>query len=92
MSENKKKKKKEKKKEKVRYVDDGRTIADMSAFGAPKKQEELNVPPERAGKPRWRLILSDYMDAVKMMLLPMLAFIGLLAVAFLIVWIVLTLL
>ncbi len=87
MSENKKKKKKEK----VRYVDDGRTIADMSAFGSQKKPNELNVPPERAGKPRWRLIVSDYFDAMKMMLLPMLAFIGLLAVAFLVVWIVLTL-
>lgn len=79
-----------KKKEKVRYVDDGRTIADMSAFGSPKK-EELITPPERAGKPRWRLIVSDYFDSVKMMLLPMLAFVGLLAVAFLVVWLVLTL-
>ena len=79
-----------KKKEKVRYVDDGRTIADMSAFGKPPVSDErLKQRPERAGKPRWRLILSDYFDAVRMMLLPMLAFIGILAVAFLVVWLVL---
>ena len=79
-----------KKKEKVRYVDDGRTIADMSAFGKPKSNSENQLQrPERAGKPRWKLILADYFDAVKMMLLPMLAFIGLISVVFLVVWIVL---
>ncbi len=72
-------KKDKSKKEKVHYIDDGRTIADMSGVSA--------------GKSRWGSgttssvgdIWRTYWSAVRMMLLPTLVAVGFLAVAFLIV-------
>ena len=71
---------KKEKKEKTVYIDDGRTIADMSGVSG--------------GLPEWtkqgtnssvKDILRTYFSAVRMMLLPTLAIVGLLLVAFLIV-------
>ena len=71
---------KKEKKEKPIYIDDGRTIVDMSGVSG--------------GLPEWtkhgttssvRDILRTYFSAVRMMLLPTLAIVGLLLVAFLIV-------
>lgn len=69
------------KKEKITYIDDGRTIADMSGVG------RAGIPSGRTpGRPHpsFREAWSTYWAATKMMLLPTLAIVGLLAVAYLI--------
>ncbi|MBQ9804953.1 MAG: hypothetical protein IJW49_00365 [Clostridia bacterium] len=90
---NNKEKKAKKQKEKIIYVDDGSTVVDMSAFGKPKKETpdgSLQASGEKP-KPRWRMILSDYFASVKMMFFPMLAVMGIISVAFLIVFLILNL-
>ncbi len=81
--------KKKKKKEKVVYIDDGRTIADMSGTG--RVNPLLGGGAERKGgarrssfKEQWK----TYTEAVKMMFLPMLVVIAILCVAFLIMYFV----
>ncbi len=68
---------KKEKKEKVVYIDDGRTIADMSAFGEKKPRE-----PQVDGWQRARDIWHTYWTATKMMLLPTLACMGAMTVIF----------
>ena len=80
-----------KKKEKIIYVDDGRTIADMSGIGSPVPE---NSSPEEHGKPlrmpsSIKEHLLTFLDAIGFMLLPTLAICGLLAATFLIVYIIL---
>ncbi len=68
------------KKKKVKYIDDGRTIADMSEVGrkrAEKKLDDLNRP-DSSFKAQW----NTYWSTVKAMLLPMLVVIGIICVAF----------
>ncbi len=96
---------KKKKKKKVVYYDDGRTIADMSSlYGRPssdngdKKQD--GGEPSYRGNPfignyrpghtpkDWA---KTYWNSMKTMFLPMLATLGIIAAAFLILWILLTL-
>ena len=76
---------KQKKKQKTVYIDDGSSVADMSSLRRP------TAP--RLGEPRpyasFREQFKTYTDAVKMMFLPMLAVLGILALAFLIVYILL---
>lgn len=73
------------KKEKITYIDDGRTIADMSGI-----QPSMGIHPRhparyRAGfKEQWK----TYWTAVKLMFLPMLAVVGGLCVIFAIAWLV----
>ena len=83
-----------KKKEKIVYIDDGSTIADMSTNSTKREKKESKKPPQsqfNGMKPRatlkeqWR----TYTDAVKLMFLPMLAVLGLLALAFLIIYFIL---
>jgi hypothetical protein len=73
MSKNKKPKKK------VTYIDDGRTIADMSGVGKkrPEKLDRLDRP-NSSFKAQW----NTYWNTVKMMVLPMLIVIGVICVAF----------
>ena len=66
------------KKEKITYVDDGRTIADMSCFTEKKAKNT------RSGS-SFKEIWQTYWDATRMMFLPMLVMIGFLTVLFLIV-------
>ncbi len=74
-----------KKKEKIVYYDDGRTIADMSAFGTkPKKAESMSGS-------RFKDIWNTYWAATRMMFLPTLAIAGGLAALFLLTWVVFTL-
>ena len=75
--------KEQKKKKKVIYVDDGSTIADMSGISGsrPKAEKKQNS--------RFREIFSTYIQAVKLMFLPMLVVLGIIALAFLIVYIIL---
>ena len=80
MSEDKKKKKKER----VKYIDDGRTIADMSALsGANKKYQKSKGTAKEQ--------LTTYWNAVKLMFVPMMITIGIISAVFLIMWLLLTL-
>ena len=71
-----------KKKEKIRYVDDGRTLADMSGVSAGPR---LGRDPYRQS-PKFKDAWTTYWTAVKMMFLPMLAVIGALVVIYLILY------
>ena len=75
--------KKNNEKKKTVYVDDGRTIADMSGVGTPRKKRE--------DRPRatYRDMFETYIAAVKLMFLPMLVVLGIIAAAFLIIYILL---
>ena len=59
-----------KKKEKITYVDDGRTIADMSnvSRGGPRLGGDNLYRPRSTAKEKW----DTYWGAVKMMFVPML--------------------
>jgi len=74
-------KEKKKKKEKVTYIDDGRTIADMSGVGFGGYASKDNRPRSSA-RDKWR----TYWEAVKMMFVPMLVVIGIICVTFLLLY------
>ena len=58
-----------KKKEKITYIDDGRTIADMSGVkGGMRLPERQPYRPRASLKEQWQ----TYKNAVKMMITPML--------------------
>ncbi len=71
-----------KKKNKVKYIDDGRTVADMSQVGSGR------ISARKKGVPRstWRERKETYFDAVKMMLGPMLTVIVALGVIYMVLW------
>lgn len=71
-----------KKKEKVTYIDDGRTIADMSGL---KGGSTGSRRPAGAPRPGFREVWETYWNAVKMMLLPMLVAVGAIVVIFLVI-------
>lgn len=73
---------KKNKKEKIVYIDDGRTIADMS--GLPPRAAWAKKGTTSSFKEIWR----TYWQATKMMLKPTLIAIGFLVVAYLIVTII----
>ena len=91
-------KKEKKKRDKVVWIDDGRTIADMSNLptrgigrslsdaNPKRKMSETERQFNRSG-----LInkdhLATYLAAVRMMFLPMLAVIGIISIAFLILFV-----
>lgn len=75
----------QKKKNKAVYIDDGSTIANMSALGK-FSTPRLSASGSRASL---REQFQTYMDAVRMMFFPMLVVLGILALAFLIVYILL---
>ncbi|MBR2343737.1 MAG: hypothetical protein IKA64_05730 [Clostridia bacterium] len=73
---------KKQKKPKTVYIDDGRTIADMSALGGkPKAQSRGSF----SKKSPW----TTYKEAVRMMFIPMLVTIGIICLAFLIMYLML---
>lgn len=91
-------KKEKKKREKTVWIDDGRTIADMSNLptrglgrslsdAAPKREISETEKQFYKAQPKWREYLATYFAAVKMMFLPMLAVIGIISLAFLILYI-----
>ena len=93
MSDNKKKKK-------VKYYDDGRSLADMSALYGKKRTSTDGGEPEYRGNPSlfgsyrpghtpkdWA---KTYFQTVKLMLVPMLITMGVISVAFLVLWIILS--
>lgn len=71
-----------KKKEKIKYVDDGRTIADMSGVFDGMKWTK------RGTTSNFREIWNTYWSAVKMMFKPMLVVIGFILAVFLIITII----
>ena len=75
-----------KKKEKVVYVDDGRTIADMSGIDKPRLTRSRYVPGSSA-KDKW----DTYWNAVRMMFIPMLVTLTALGVIYMIMWVAFTL-
>ena len=71
------------KKEKITYVDDGRTLADMSGVsGSRLGQRNPSAP-----RPTFGEVWSTYWGAVKMMFLPMLAVIGALCLLYIILYV-----
>ena len=76
-----------KKDNKTVYIDDGRTIVDMSAFGGSSKKPNNRGPIGSGFKDKMR----TYFESVKLMLLPMLLVLGLIAIAFLILYLLLSL-
>lgn len=79
-----------KKKEKITYIDDGRTIADMSGIS-----RKGYTPPEKVKYSRpshYRAPLKEqlrtFFNAMGFMVLPTLAIVGILIAAFLIVYLI----
>ncbi len=71
-----------KKKEKITYIDDGRTIADMSGVTGSRLRDRNPYRPRPKAKNVW----NTYFNAVKMMFGPMLAVICGLGVVYMIVY------
>ncbi len=71
------------KKEKVRYYDDGRTVADMSNVSGPRLSRNPDKPHSTA-KERW----DTYWHAVKMMFGPMLVVIVVLCIIYMIAYVI----
>ena len=76
---------KKKKREKVTYVDDGRTLADMSGVQGGFSRKTNDRPPIRFGD-AWH----TYWSAVKMLLPAALVFMGGIGVVYLIAWLLFT--
>ena len=70
-------------KPKVKYIDDGRTLADMSGLRGVDKRY---TGPKGGFKAQAR----TYWNAVKLMFVPMLVTIGIICLAFFIMWLMLT--
>ena len=81
-----------KKKQKTVYIDDGRTIADMSGvsrpsfFGAGDRQKDA---PKGAPRVKGMTKFETYKNAVKMMVVPMLVTIGIITLAYLLMYLML---
>ena len=73
-----------KKKEKIRYVDDGRTIADMSGISGPRLGDRNPYRPRPSAKEVWK----TYWNAVKMMIGPMITVVCALGVIYMILYFV----
>ena len=71
-----------KKKEKITYIDDGRTLADMSNVPGGRLGRRNPNAPRSGAKEVW----STYWNAVKMMFGPMMVTITALGVIYLIIW------
>lgn len=79
---------KKKKKEKITYIDDGRTIADMSNVGGGRRIHNNSLRPYSTAKEKWQ----TYLSAVKMMFVPMLVVISALIIIYMLLWLVFLLL
>ncbi len=70
------------KKEKVRYYDDGRTLADMSGVSGPRLSRNPNKP-RSSLKEQWK----TYWSAVKRMFVPMLFVIVALCIVYMLAYV-----
>lgn len=75
-----------KKKDKITYIDDGRTLADMSGLSGSFLSRKTGKP-----APRFKEVWSTYWNAVRRMLLPMLAVIGGLVVIYGVIYLIFSL-
>lgn len=73
-----------KKKEKIKYIDDGRTLADMSGI---KTGPRLSSNPYRPPL-KFKDVMKTYFGAVKMMFVPMLVVLVGLGIAYMVAWFV----
>ncbi len=71
------------KKEKVRYYDDGRTVADMSNVSGPRLSKRNPYQPRSSAKERW----DTYWNAVKKMFVPMLVVIVIMCIIYMIAYV-----
>ena len=79
-----------KKKKKTVYIDDGSSIADMSSLdGGFLRKDSLQASRGPVQKPTFKACFRTYIEAVKMMIKPMLITIGVISVAFLLVYLIL---
>lgn len=80
------------KKEKIRYIDDGSTVADMSGVSGRGLKSSSQGRKSGTRKPRASIKEQGqtYLNACKQMLIPMLVTIGIICVAFGILWLILT--
>lgn len=72
------------KKEKVRYYDDGRTVADMSGVGGSRIPKRDPLRPRSSAREIWK----TYWSAVRMMIGPMIVGIAILIAAYMIAYFV----
>lgn len=79
--------KKKEKKEKIRYYDDGSTIANMSGVKDRRLPGGDPLRPRATAKEKW----DTYWNAVKMMFVPMLFVLVILCIAYMILYILFTL-
>lgn len=75
-----------KKKEKIIYVDDGRTLADMSGISSGRRLGDRN--PYRPA-PKFKDVWKTYWNAVRMMVKPMLVVIAAMTVVYLLAYLAL---
>ncbi len=78
---------KKEKKEKVKYYDDGRSIADMSGVRGSRLTNSARYRSGSTAKEKW----ETYWSAVKMMIPPMLVVVVGLGVAYMILYLILLL-
>ena len=79
--------KKKEKKEKVKYYDDGSTVADMSDVKGRRLSGGDPLRPRATAKEKW----DTYWHAVKLMFGPMLVVLVILAIAYMILYLLFTL-
>ncbi len=78
---------KKSKKEKVRYYDDGRSLADMSSASGTRLSKRSPYQPRSTAKDRW----DTYWNAVKKMFVPMLVVIVILCIVYMLAYVYFTL-
>lgn len=71
-----------KKKEKITYIDDGRSLADMSNVGGKRLSSRNPSHP----RPEFKEVWKTYWSAVKMMFVPMLVVIVCLCIVYMITY------
>ena len=69
------------KKEKITYIDDGRTVADMSGLDTARGFDRKNPYTPR---PKFKEVWKTYWSAVRMMLVPMAVVVAAMAVIYLV--------
>ena len=72
------------KREKITYVDDGSTIADMSGLADGRHEKRHPATP----RPKFGEVWHTYWAATKMMLLPTLVFAGGLILIYIVIWLI----
>lgn len=76
------------KKEKIIWVDDGSTVADMSGVGRKPRRDPHREAAHSGKKPpsRMRACADTYVSTMRMMVKPMLVVIGIICAVFLLLW------